>query len=62
MGYKVFDDKMSFEEMELRETLTGTYELDDMSCEVPLLLNREGTTCLGGQNCQQRHNPWDRYA
>jgi hypothetical protein len=60
MGYKVFDDKMSFAEMELQETLTGIYVLDDMSCEIPLLLNREWTTCLGGQNCQ--HNPWDRYA
>ena len=30
MGYKVFDDKMSFAEMELRETLEKTSIQDEL--------------------------------
>lgn len=33
MGYKVFDDKMSFAEMELRETLEKTRSVQ-MTCPV----------------------------
>lgn len=38
MGYKVFDDKMSFAEMELRETLEKTRSVQ-MTCPVKVIFN-----------------------